>query len=285
MANPAIRSDSAPPSALWKAADALRLLARYLGVSIRGQMQYRASFVMSALGQFFITGIEFLGVWALFDRFGHIEGWTLAEVSLFYGVVNVSFSFADALSMGFDKFSVSVKSGEFDRMLLRPRTTALQLSGQEFALRRAGRLAQGLIILVLASQYLEVEWSAARLFLLVATILAGAALFYGLFVLQAVIAFFTIETLELMNTLTYGGVQTAQYPITIYGQGFRRFFTFVIPLAAVTYYPMLAILERSDPLGAPLWLCWLSPLAGPLFLTGAFGAWSFGVRHYTSTGS
>ena len=33
-----------------------------------------------------------------------------------------------------------VKSGDFDRLLLRPRSAALQLAGQELTLRRVGRV-------------------------------------------------------------------------------------------------------------------------------------------------
>ena len=36
-----------------------------------------------------------------------------------------------------------VASGDFDRLLVRPRSTVLQLLGQELALRRLGRLVQG----------------------------------------------------------------------------------------------------------------------------------------------
>ena len=41
--------------------DTLRLYLRYLGISVRAQMQYRASFVMMTIGHFAITSIEFLG--------------------------------------------------------------------------------------------------------------------------------------------------------------------------------------------------------------------------------
>ena len=39
-----------------KTLDTLYLYGRYLSVSIRGQMQYRASFVMLALGHMVTTG-------------------------------------------------------------------------------------------------------------------------------------------------------------------------------------------------------------------------------------
>ena len=265
--------------------DAFRLYLRYIGVSFRGQMQYRASFVMLSIGQFLVTGIEFLGVWALFDRFGSLQGWTLPEVALFYGVVNVAFAIGDAMSRGFDLVGTLIKGGDFDRILLRPRSTALQLAGQELTLRRIGRFLQGLAVLLWAASALEVAWSPDRIALMVAAVIGGACLFFGLFVLQGAMAFWTVETLEIMNTVTYGGVETAQYPIVIYRPWFRKFFTFVVPLACVNYFPTLAVLGRPDPLGTPVLFQWLAPVVGVAFLIAALQVWKVGVRHYRSTGS
>jgi ABC-2 type transport system permease protein len=265
--------------------DALRLYGRYLGVSIRGQMQYRASFLLGTLGQFVVTGIEFLGVWALFARFGSLRSWNLPEVALFYAVVNVGFAIGYMLSTGFDRFDFFVRQGEFDRLLLRPRSTVLQLAGMDFALRRIGRLLQGLVIMGWALSSLAVSWTLPKALLLLAAVAGGACLFFGLFVIQAAMVFYTIDSLELMNTMTYGGVQTAQYPLSIYTGAFRHFFTFVVPLGCAAYFPVVAILGRDDPLGSPLWFQCGAPLAGALFLLAALGIWRVGVRSYTSAGS
>ncbi len=265
--------------------DAVHLYFRYLGVSVRSQLQYRASFVLMVLGHFVATGIEFLSVWVLFSHFGGLEGWTLPEVAVFYGLINVAFSFSDASSRGFDLFGNMVKSGDFDRLLLRPRATALQVAGQELTLKRIGRLTQALAVLAWGAHSLHLAWTPARLLLAVGAIAGAICLFYGIIVLQATLAFWTTESLEIVNTVSYGGVQTAQYPIAIYQRWLQRFFTFVIPLACVSYFPVLAILGRPDPLGSPAWFQWLAPLAGPLFLLLALRTWQVGVRHYTSTGS
>jgi ABC-2 type transport system permease protein len=263
----------------------LGLYGRYLGISIRSQMQYRASFLMLSLGHFLVTGIEFATIWILFDRFGSLRGWTLPEVGLFYGIVNTAFALSDAASRGFDLFSGMVKNGDFDRVLLRPRSTALQVAGQELTLRRVGRLAQGLIVLAWSAARLGVAWTAGRILLVAATIFSGAFLFFGILVLQATAAFWTVETLEMFNCLTYGGVQTAQYPIAIYRTWFRKLFTFVVPLAAVSYFPGLAVLGKADPLGSSRLFQCLAPLCGPAFLALSLLVWRIGVQHYQSTGS
>jgi ABC-2 type transport system permease protein len=260
--------------------ESISLLGRYVGLSIRSQMQYRASFVMAVLGHLAITGVEFLGIVVLFQRFGSLRGWSLPEVALLYGMVNTGFALAEGGARGFDTFANMVKTGSFDRLLLRPRPTALQVAGQEVQLMRSGRFLQGLLVLSWALAHLHVAWTPSRLLLLPASILGTAALFYGLHVLQATMAFWTVESLEMMNALTYGGTETAQYPLDIYRPWFRTFFTVVVPLACTNYFPAQAITGRGA-----FQLAWAAPVVGVLFLLVSLQAWQVGVRHYQSTGS
>jgi ABC-2 type transport system permease protein len=267
------------------AGSAFRLYLKYLGISVRSQLEYRASFLMFSMGQLLVTAVEFLSMWALFARFGGIGGWTLAEVCMFYGTVNIAFAFGDSISRGFDMFAVMVKSGDFDRILLRPRSTAFQVAGQELTLKRIGRLAQGVAVLAWGAAGLSVPWTAVRIAILAGAIAGGGCLFVGIIVLQATLAFWTTETLEIVNCVTYGGVAAAQYPLPIYRQWFRRFFTYVVPLATVAYFPVIAVIGKQDPLGTPLLFQYLAPLTGVAFLLLSLQAWKLGVRHYRSTGS
>jgi ABC-2 type transport system permease protein len=267
---------------LW---NSLRMYFRYAGISFRSQMEYRTSFLIRSAAHFTLTGAEFLGLVALFQRFGQISGWTLPQVGLFYGMVSVAFAIAEAVPRGFDVFPSLVKSGDFDRVLLRPRSPALQILGQEFQLMRIGRFLQGGLVLIWAANRLAIDWTIPSVTLLVFAIAGGACLFSGLFVLQATMCFWTIESIEIVNSATYGGVETAQFPLTIYPRWFRWTFTFVIPLATINYFPVHAILNLTDPVGSTRLIQWLSPLAGFVFLAVCLQFWRLGVRHYTSTGS
>ncbi|MDM0018939.1 ABC transporter permease [Variovorax saccharolyticus] len=264
----------------------ISLFLRLVAASLRGQARYPASAMLLTLSQFLATGIEVVAIWALFDRFGDVQGWRIGEVALFYGLVNVMFALADALGRGFDVLGTEfLRTGAFDRLLLRPRSLALQLMGHDLRISRLGRLLQGGIVLLFASAQAPIAWTPAHLALALFAIAGGVALFLGILVLQGTLAFWTVESLELANVFTYGGVEAGQYPMALYARWFRRLLTFVVPLACVAYYPGLAILGRADPLGAPAWVGWLSPLAGFAFLALSFGAWRLGVRHYASTGS
>ena len=266
--------------------NAIALYGRYVSASLRAQAQYPAATLMLTAGHCAATAIEILGVFALFHRFGPVGGWSFGEAALFYALVNIMFSIADMLTRGFEVFGTDfVRTGAFDRVLLRPRTAALQLAGHEVRLSRLGRLLQALAVLIFASHLVPITWDLPAVATAIWAVAGGVALFVGLLVLQATLAFWTIDSLEIMNVLTYGGVQAAQYPLNIYAAWFRRMLTFGVPLGCVAYYPVLAILKRSDPLGAPDWLLPFTPFAGFAFLALSLLAWRAGVARYASTGS
>ena len=265
--------------------DSFQLYRRYVAISLRSQMQYRTSFLFRSFAHFLVTGVEFLSFAALFQRFGQIRGWDIAQMGLFYGIISVAFAIAEAVPRGYDIFPTLIKAGDFDRILLRPRSTALQVLGQELQLMRIGRFAQAVIILFWAAGQLQLQWTFANVGLLVFAIVGGTCLFSGLFVLQATMCFWTTESLEIVNCTTYGGVEAAQFPLTIYRPWFRAIFTFIIPLATINYFPAHAILGLHDPLGSTRIIQWMSPIAGILFLLLCLQFWRFGVRRYTSTGS
>jgi ABC-2 type transport system permease protein len=264
----------------------IRLLGRYLSVGMAAQLQYPAGALFLAFGQFCATIADVTTVWVLFSRFGAIHGWRFGDAAMFFGMISISFALADFMSRGFDVLGVQfLRTGDFDRLLLRPRSLTVQLMGHDFRLSRMGRLAQGVVVVAIAGASLHLEWGMRNVALALWTIAGGVALFFGLLVIQGAISFWTIESLEAMNLLTYGGVHAAQFPLSLYARWFRDFLTFVVPIGCVAYYPVLAILGKHDPLGAPDWVLPFTPLAGFVFCGLSFLAWRAGVAKYTSTGS
>ena len=247
--------------------NALRLLGRYMSASVRAQMQYPAKHDADRRRTIRDDDSRPGRDLGTVRRFGAVDGWRFGDVAMFFGLVSISFAIADFLSRGFDVLGTEfIKTGNFDRILLRPRTTTLQLIGHDFRFNRAGRLLQGLVVTIIGTQSLGFHWTATAIALALWTIAGGVALFVGLMVIQGALAFWTTESLEVMNLLTYGGVQAAQFPLGLYEKWFQNFLIFVVPIACVAYFPVLSILGKPDPLGAPSWLLPFTPLAGFLFL-------------------
>ncbi len=200
--------------------------------------------------------------------------------TLCFATVQLSISLAECFMRGFDAFSGLLSNGEFDRMMVRPRGLVFQVTASKIEFSRLGKLVQA-IVFAYALPASGIAWTAGRVFTLLGMIAGGVSVFTGLFPhLCASLCFFTTEGLEFINIFTDGGREFGSYPFVIYGKAILGFFTYVIPLALIQYYPLLYLLGMSQN---PLYM--LLPLFGLVFLLPCYGIWRIGLRHYQSTGS
>jgi ABC-2 type transport system permease protein len=263
-------------------ADAV-LYRRLIGAHIRAQMQYRVSFLLMTLVSMVVTGSDLLAILILFNYFGELAGWRAGEVALLYGLAMVAFGLSEMVAAGFDVFPRAIQQGEFDRILLRPVGIFVQVLAADFQLRRLGRVAQGGLALAMA--WTPIVWTPLKVLYLLIVLGSGFVMFSALLVLGAVLCFWTIQSIEIINTVTYGGTEMASYPLPIYHELLQRFFTFVVPLAVVSYFPALYLLDRPELQCLPGWLPGATPVAAAMLALIARLAWRIGVRHYQSTGS
>ncbi|WP_347707969.1 ABC-2 family transporter protein [Clostridium sp. C2-6-12] len=218
----------------------------------------------------------------LFDRFGNVEGYTFNQVLLCFSTISMSFALAECFGRGFDRFSTIISNGEFDRIMLRPRNEIIQVLGSKIEFSRIGRLIQALIIFIYAMMTCNIGWTFAKIFTLIFMIVGGIFLFFSLFMIYAAICFYTTEGLEFMNIFTDGGREIAQYPLNIYSEWILKFFTFIVPLAFVNYYPYLYLIDK---VAENKILYMLSPIGAILFTVPAYVLWRVGITHYKSIGS
>lgn len=265
--------------------ESVSLYVRLLGAQIRAQLQYRASFLLQVAGDGLITVLDFVGTAVLFYRFPNLAGWSLGEVAFLFGLGGMAFGISDMVCSGFDRLSIAIQTGTFDRVLTRPVAAFTQVLASDFQLRRLGRIGQAAIVLAVAIAIVDVDWTPLKLVVLLSAVVSGVIIFSAIWVIGAAITFWTIQTSEVTNVFTYGGSYLVQYPMSIYADWLRRFFIFVVPLGFVSYLPSLHILGRVDPLELPVALQLCSPLVALAFALPAYGAWRLGVRHYQSTGS
>lgn len=265
----------------------LDLYRRLIAAQFRAQLQYPVAFWFELLGTALITTAEFGSLALILGRFKGIGGWTLGEVAFLYGMVETAFGVMDLLFSGFDPpfFGRQVRLGSFDQLLLRPVNITLQVLGSRLEVRRLGRIVQGVVIFGIAVALTEVRWTPLKVLYLPLVFLSLVSFFSGLFIVGASITFWTVESIEVINILTYGGNEMMAYPMHIYRDWMRYFFTYVVPAIFLNYYPALFFLDKPDPFNLPPFAPFLAPLAGGGMLAAALAFWGFGIRHYKSTGT
>jgi len=264
----------------------LQLYKHFLGMLFRSQAQYKVNVVVDICASFAVTSLEFVAVLIYFGQIPSMLGWNVGEVAMLYAIMSISFGFAEMFGAGIDAFSDTIRLGEFDRILLRPVGSFMQVLGSEFRLRRLGRITQGGMTFVIALRLLPgLHWTAAKVVALLVGIASGSVMFMSVLVLGATLCFWTVETTELINILSYGGRDMLSYPLTIYHRLMQGFFLFVIPLAFGSFFPASYLLGKPLPFGLPGEIVFAAPLLALAFAMVSRVIWQFGVRHYQSTGS
>ena len=260
--------------------ETIRLYLHYVSINVRSMMEYKTSFLLTTIGQFLVSFNVFLGIYFMFQRFHQVQDFSYQEVLLCFSIMLLEYSLAEMYARGFDVFPGMVKSGNFDRVLVRPRSEILQVLGSKFELTRIGRMLQAVVLFLYGISKSEVSWSFGEGCTVIFMLAGGTAVFTGLFLIYAALCFFTLDGLEFMNIFTDGAREYGKYPMGVYGKKMLLFTTFIVPYALVQYYPLLYLLGRSESVV----LIFLPLLAG-VFLLPCYALWRFGVRHYQSSGS
>ena len=226
-----------------------------------------------------ITILEWGALALVFQRFGTIQGWTLAEVAFLYGLAELSYGLMDLVFDGFDpqRFGLYIRKGGLDQLLLRPVNIFIQVLGGGLAWRRGGKVIIGIGILAYSFQEASITWTVTKIIYLPFIIMGLILFFGGLYVIGATITFWTIESIEMVNVLTYGGVYTISHPMHIYPDWLRRFFTYILPAAFLNYYPALYYFGKPDPFNLPGFAAFLAPIAGIFVFISSLAIFHYGM--------
>jgi ABC-2 type transport system permease protein len=274
-----------PPAAGSRARHELATYRHMVAARVRADWQYRTSFLLLFAGQAVVTGADLAVVIVMFASIDGLAGWSATEVVLLYGLSGVSFALADLIVSPVETVSLHIKAGTFDSFLLRPAGALWQLLATEFSARRFGRLVQPAVALAVVLPRLGVDWTPAAVALVPVTIAAGVVLYGALWVATSSICFWTVDSQELGNSLTYGGNFLTTYPIDVLGTWLRRFATFVVPLASIAHLPACWLLGKPMPFGLPAAAGWSGPFVAAAGALGARAVWRHAIRHHRSTGS
>jgi ABC-2 type transport system permease protein len=248
---------------------------------LKSEMEYKTSFIITAIGCALNTFTAVLATIFLFHKFGAVGGWTLNEVMLTTGVAIFGHSATEMILQGLNHLYLRVKEGKLDQWMVRPRNMLFQVICSDFEANKIGRFLESIILIVYGLCNVEVDWTPYKIFVFLLMIIGVFILFSALLILKGAFCFWTIDGMELMNILQEGGRDLSSYPISIYKDWFQKFFTFVVPFGMVNYFPLVYLLDKQD---APFW--WgLTPIMTIPFLGAMLLVWKKGLSSYKSTGS
>ncbi|MDR1669947.1 MAG: ABC-2 family transporter protein [Oscillospiraceae bacterium] len=253
---------------------------RLIRINLLSALEYKGWWMM-VLQVLLTVAADPVGTVLLFSRFGSIGVWSMERILLVYSLSVTSYGLAEGFLRGFDYFPWHIlRTGNFDRLMLRPRSLFTQVAAHFFHIHRFARPAAGLAVIFWCLARQSAALGPRNVLLLVSALAGGALIYTGIFLLSSGIAFYSIRVLDFFN-LTFAGHQVSRIPVDHMPRLLRGMFTFLLPMLVVSYYPASVLCGW----GEALWKGLLALPVGALFFGLSLLVWRGGVRHYQSTGS
>ncbi|HVX46328.1 MAG TPA: ABC-2 family transporter protein [Mycobacteriales bacterium] len=262
----------------------LRQYTVLLRLGFAAARQYRADFVMTAIGALCYEAVSLAFAGVVVHAFGSIGGWGFREVAFVYGIRSMGHALH---GLGFGQLWSTdgvVRRGEFDRYLLRPISPLLQLMTRQFQVTAVGDLVFATILLVITGAAAPVSWTAISALYLLAVVIGSGLVEAAVMLAIASLTFRLLVTTPLMRVADSVYVTFGPYPLNIMPRAVSYLLTFLLPLALTAYFPAAILLGRSGGLFVPVWFAGCSPLFGVILFVAAVLFFRQQSRHYSSPG-
>lgn len=265
--------------------DSVQALIRYQPFAQSLDAPIRMYLHAQAAGEWALNiGVQLLWL-MLLGRFTSVGQWSGSEIMFFFGMMQMTFAITECVGRGLAAFSQVVQGGEFDQILLRPRNLLVQVLCSRADPRRLSTAALGIVLMWLSVTQLGIPWTLGSTVLLLISVAGTVLMLLGLFLVEATLCFLSVQSIEAVNILTYGGRTACEYPVDIYPRPIRLLFMYVAPFGLCMHVPVSALLHHPM-VDWPAWTAYLAPLAGAMFFLLMALVWrKVGVKRYCSTGS
>ncbi|WP_244328428.1 ABC transporter permease [Yimella sp. cx-51] len=255
-----------------------------LASRMRSQRSYRTNFRLDIASSTLIGLIELAEIWVLFHAVGVLGGYSFKEILLVYGIADLCFSLADLVVGHCDNLPTYLRAGTLDVFYLRPQPILAQLITSDISLKRLSRAAVAATCIVVALWLNDIDWTAAKVLLLVLSLVSATLIFTAQYIAAAGLQFFLINGAEATNAFVYGGRYASTQVASVWTNPLKVIFGFVFPMAFAAFIPSLWLLDKPGPAMFPSWLAWATPVMAAWSWGVAMLCWRWGLRHYQGGG-
>jgi ABC-2 type transport system permease protein len=258
----------------------LRLLVVQLRMSAVGAMQYRTDFLLKGAIALVWLGVALIPLVSVFQQRAEVRGWTFPEALVVVGWFALMKGILEgAISPSLTSVVEHVRRGTLDFLLLKPADAQFLVSTAKFEPWRVIDLAGAGAVLVFAFHRLGHPPRAQAVLLAAALLLVAVLVLYALWILVVSAAFWVVKVDNL--SYLFGSLFDAgRWPIAVFRGVLWFAFTFIFPLALMTSYPAMALLDRLEGRTA------VAAVAGGLaFASVARLVWRRALAFYTSASS
>lgn len=258
--------------------------AMFTRLSIQSRMEYPFMLAGHVLANCIQWVIGFATIKFVVDQFGSIGGWGFESLAFLYGMSVLSHGLAVVLYIQTWYMSHLVIYGEFDMFLLRPMNLLFQFLFFDFNLIGFTDMIPGLMVFFYGCVKVQLVPSFINIILILFTLIGGTMIRGAVWLFCGSLSFWTKSTANFTDMAGELFERVSMYPITIYPRWIQALFTFFLPLAWITFYPVKDILGL-EPAAIPIPMAAVTLGVGILMFAASCVLFHMGMKRYESAGS
>ncbi len=185
-------------------------------VQLRAAVEYRGDFWIGIIGAMLQQAAGLVFISALFTQIPEVGGWTAWNVAMLYGLAMIPKGLTEFFCDGPWMLRTQVNTGEFDRVLVRPISPALQSATAIASIHGFGQLGLGIIVLWIGMSRSEMTFTWWTLPFLLVSIAASAVMIGALNYVINMIGFWEPSAQSALPTLVALMIDFAKFPLDVF---------------------------------------------------------------------
>ncbi|MCJ7450334.1 MAG: ABC-2 family transporter protein [Candidatus Nanohaloarchaeota archaeon QJJ-9] len=258
----------------------LTIYWRYFKQYWKSRLVYKGDFVTGLIAQTIATATSIAFISIIYSQTRTVAGWSYYEVLFLLGYGGIIFQLHNIFFFGTHFLGDHIRTGRFDRLLLRPLDVLFQLYSQHLSDDDVSSLFIQTALLIWAGSRLGITLSPITLAYGILSILSGVMVLCGLFLAFVTVSFWSGRS-DAMTRIIFEFSNFRKYPLSIYAGGIKILLTTLIPIAFASFFPATYLLQKPGYSQMKT----LTLVIGPVIFFLAYRFWKFGLQHYSSTGS
>lgn len=269
-----------------KMGNSVNVIAAYTRTVMKAWFQYKVDAVLRSLAVFLRESTGVIVIYFALLKFDVLHGWNMQEMLFMFSLVFLTYGIMILFFTGLRDFGWMIRTGGFDRFLLRPRGVLFQLifvNADWFAAIGHGGL--GLALFIVSAGRVGIQWNVITVLYYVLAVAGGVLIQGAIFLFLATLNIYLLETGSLKEVFYWNARKFAGYPLSIFHKAVQACLIYVVPFAFVNYFPAQFLLRKPDMQQFPEVFLYITPVVGVGMYLLAYLFWRYSLRHYKSSGN
>ncbi|WP_064580096.1 ABC transporter permease [Streptobacillus moniliformis] len=220
----------------------INLFCKYFSLNIKGLKSYGTDFYIGIFAMMIKNISSLFMLFFLYTLVPKLDGWSFYELLHLYSLSTMGFAMWRSLFMNTLNISYYVRNGILERFLVKPVNPLFQIFMEGFDDDAWGDLIIGILINIICIYQLKLSWYT----LIFSIILSffGSLIFASFSILGSIISLKTVGVSD-FSDIPYLIYEFMKYPVTIYGNVLVAIFTYILPVAWISFIPSHIFIENN----------------------------------------